>query len=521
MINIAIYFDNSLEQTPFVLSRQNGIIRINLKFSKFKLIDDTVTLGYQDTIDSLRRLKSINNNRQKRIEILFGLNIGYSKGDEAKRWSFSKQDIIGDRLNKDFLKLLRNYENGKIVWKDFYNEVIKEKQNIITAVEEKYKDLKKNYAISAYKEEWLEQEFALDSYFLCHQFQGIKLDNRKINELLKDLNFQKYKSLYYLEKNYKIDISSEYISDELMHGLVLSYAKNEEKVEELSELFQVLNAENSMIEAIRTVRECKIDYSNLIRHYSLNENQLIYPQYNTISSCSGRILISSPGTQYLKKSKRDIFCANDGCSLVYFDFRNYEPGIAAGLSGDDEFIKYYNSGDMYSKISLDYYGSNEMRKNVKISILAYLYGMSEESLKKYFKKTNDFNPDNVIELLNKFTVFQKWKTLIIKQSKKDFETVQRVYTRKYLSTKEWKINTSAVNHVVQSTGSMILKKCINKIVAVSGVKVLIPMHDAILCELDNNNIDRLKLSVSNLMENTFAEIIKNAKSRVIIGNFAE
>ena len=276
-----------------------------------------------------------------------------------------------------------------------------------------------------------------------------------------------------------------------------------------------------MIEAIRTVRECKIDYSNLIRHYSLNEDESVFPQYDTIGSSSGRIFISSPGTQYLKKTKRDIFSPRDGCSLIYFDFRNYEPGITAGLSGDDEFIEYYNSGDMYSKISEDYYGSNEMRKNVKISLLASLYGMSEDSLHKYFRNTNEFNPSKVIDLLKSFTTFQKWKAKILRESKKNLEAVQSVYTRKFLSTKEWKINTSAVNHIIQSTGSMILKKCISKVIKIPDVRILIPMHDALLCEICDDNIENLKDKVINLMEETFIENIKNAKSKIVIGSFSD
>jgi len=521
MKNIAIYFDNNLEINPLILVRQNGVVKVIRKVSSLKLLDGTITLGYQDTIDSLRRLNSINNYKQKRIEVLFGLNIGYAKSDEPKKWKFSKQDIIANYIENSFLKKLRNYESGNILLKDFFNEVIDKKHQIIEAVDKKYNELNELYSTSENRKEWLNIEYEIDSYFLSNQFNGIKLDNNRINNLLKELNYQKYRSLYYLEKNHGIDIAGDYISERYINKLVLKESQEYERTDEISELLQVLNEDNEMIEAIRTVRECKIDYSNLIRHYSLNENQLIYPQYDTIGSSSGRIFISSPGTQYLKKSKRDIFVPNEGWSLKYFDFRNYEPGITAGLSGDQDFIDYYNSGDMYSRISTEYYNSEDMRKNVKISVLASLYGMSEDSLIKYFKKTNNFNPGSVIELLKSFSSFQKWKNDIIKESLKTKEAIQDVYTRKFLPNKEWKVNTSAVNHIIQSTGSMILKKCINEVIKISGVRVLVPMHDALLCEIHDENIESLSQQVSEIMEETFLEKIEKAKSKIVIGSFSE
>ncbi len=139
MSDVAVYFDNKLERNPFIISKQNGIIKIIHKVSSFKINDGTITLGYQDTIDSLRRLKSKNNCNQRRIELLFGLNIGFAKSDSPKIWKFTKRDIIGDKLSKNFLKLLRDYENGNIVWKSFYNEIIDEKNKIIEELQKSEK----------------------------------------------------------------------------------------------------------------------------------------------------------------------------------------------------------------------------------------------------------------------------------------------------------------------------------------------------------------------------------------------
>jgi len=338
MRNIAVIFDNALEVVPFALMSINDNVRVIRDFRKLKLPNGILTLGYGDAIDSFRNLNYQFNVSQKRLEVLSALTIEYSKGDQPKKWRFRKQEIIGKYLPGSFLASLKKYENGEISWSTFDKKLFQVKTELLTAVEKTYDELVLNYANSCdYRMSWLETEFKIDNYFLAVQYNGVKVDREKIAILLSNLNFQKYSALLYLEKNFNLDISSGYLSDDKIDKLILNDYQNIEKTEELTDLIQIQNTCDKRIEAITTVKECRLDYANLIKHYSLNESQNIYPQYEIIGSSSGRIFVSSPGTQYLKKSKRDIFLSQDGDELIYFDFRNYEPGIAAGLSNDKKF----------------------------------------------------------------------------------------------------------------------------------------------------------------------------------------
>ncbi|MGZ3814398.1 MAG: DNA polymerase [Methanobacterium sp.] len=520
MHDIAIIFDNALEAVPFALVSINDNVRVIRDFRKIKLPDDILTLGYGDAIDSFRKLDYQFKVSQKRLEVLFALTIGYSKGDQPKKWRFRKQEIIGKYLPSSFLPSLKKHENGEISWNEFSKELFQVKTELLTAVEKSYDELVLSYSNSCkYRMSWLETEFKIDNYFLAVQYNGVKVDKDKIATLLSDLNFQKYSALLYLEKNFNLDISSGYLSDEKIDELVLNDYQNEEKTEELTDLIQVENTCDKRIDAITTVKECRLDYANLIKHYSLNESQNIYPQYEIIGSSSGRIFVSSPGTQYLKKSKRDIFLSQDGYKLIYFDFRNYEPGIVAGLSNDKQFIEYYNSGDMYLKIATDVYKAPEKRKEVKITVLASLYGMSRKSLQKYFAKNDSFAPDGVLEVLETFGIFQSWKNDVLSKAYEDKIVVDKTYTRRFLSTKEWKIKTSALNHIIQSTGTRILKSCIIELLPLDDLKVLIPMHDALLCEIKYEKSDELKNKVVDKMESVFNDEIVNTTSRVVVSDF--
>jgi hypothetical protein len=519
MRNIAIFFDNLIDSVPFALVHINGRTRVVRDFRRLEFPIGTITLGYRDCIDSFRRLKIKPIKDQIRLEIVYSLTIEYSKGDQSKKWAFKKQDIIGKNINPIFLKNIKRYDNGEIGWEDYSKELFSIKTDLLEAVEKTYCALFDKYVDgNKYKEKWLSIEYIVDNYFISNQYYGINVDNEKIKESLFTLNFEKYSSLLFLEKNYGIDISSSFISDEKISELTLVEYNENERTEELADLIQVINENDKRIEAISKVKECRIDYANLIKHYSLDVEQKVFPQYETIGSSSGRIFLSSPGTQYLKKTKRDIFVASDGFQIAYFDFRNYEPGIAAGLSRDPKFIEYYSTGDMYLRIANESQGNEEKRKSVKISVLSYLYGMSRESLRKYFEKEIDFNPDFVVDILENFSVFTKWKNRIISMALKNNVIHDKSYTRRFLPNKEWKIKTSALNHVIQSTGSRILKRCIAEVGKIEGVRILVPMHDALLCEINSGKYDDLKKKVIVTMEKIFTQEVVKTNSKVIVSN---
>ena len=522
MSNVAIYFDNNIDQVPFVVAKSDGITKIHRNVAKFRLLPGTITLGFTDAIDSMRRLNSRQQFEQKRIEIIFALNICYSKGDQPKKWQFKKQDIIGSKLSKELTATIKKFDNGEIGWAELSTILFAEKEQLVESVRATYSELTSMYSIDNLERlAWLDLEHKIDSSFLQNQFMGIEVDKHKIENLLKDLNIQKYSALLYLESNYNLDISSAYLSDEYIDNIVLIDTSDSERTEELSELVQVLDGDDERIDAISKVRECKIDFANLIKHYTLEESQCVYPQYDTVASSSGRIFISSPGTQYIKKSKRDIFVTRPGFRLCYFDFRNYEPGIAAGLSGDPAFIAYYNAGDMYLKIATDLYNTPEFRKHVKVALLASLYGMSPKSLARHFKGQTNFDPSKVITLLDSFGIFKVWKNKIIDDAVAKNEARHQTYTRKFTPEKPWKSKTSALNHVIQSTGSVILKKCILEIGQLTSVRILIPMHDALLCELYAENYSEKEQQIISIMEDVFRLEVVNSTSKVVVADFSE
>lgn len=179
MPNVALYFDNNIDQVSFVLAKQNNITRIHRDFRKFQLLPGTITLGFGSAIDSLCRLQAKWQIEQKRIEIVFALNIGYSKGDQPKKWQFKKQDIIGSKIPNELAANIKKYDNGEIGWEEFSPLLFAAKKELIESVETVYSELVINYSsVNTSRGSWIDLEHKIDSYFLKIQFDGIEVDRK-------------------------------------------------------------------------------------------------------------------------------------------------------------------------------------------------------------------------------------------------------------------------------------------------------------------------------------------------------
>lgn len=76
-------------------------------------------------------------------------------------------------------------------------------------------------------------------------------------------------------------------------------------------------------------------------------SDIIRPVVDVFGSRTSRIQLRSPSLQNIPKQYRTIIAAHDGGQLSYVDFDQFEVGIMAALSGDEELKRLYAAGDMY------------------------------------------------------------------------------------------------------------------------------------------------------------------------------
>jgi DNA polymerase I len=210
----------------------------------------------------------------------------------------------------------------------------------------------------------------------------------------------------------------------------------------------------------------------------------VIPIIDIFGSITSRIYFKDPVFQNLAKRHRNIIAPSAGKILSYVDYDQFEVGIMAALSMDPQMLRLYGSEDIYSVLSIDIFGGDEKRKVAKRLFLSYAYGMKAKSLIDAAvaqggdrKKVKDFFAE--------FKVFEAWKKDVVGRFEADgrigsgFGNFHRRDCEGPLSEKE---KRAGVSQVVQGTGSLIFKKALLRMREQIEVRILLPMHDAVLIE---------------------------------------
>ena len=243
-----------------------------------------------------------------------------------------------------------------------------------------------------------------------------------------------------------------------------------------------------------------------------HSQQRIHPIVDSFGSITSRIYFKDPSLQNLAKRHRNIICADEGKSLSYVDYDQYEVGIMAALSEDPVLLTLYSAGDLYQTVSEELFSSPLKRKQAKRLFLSYAYGMNFKSLIDAAVSFGAQRPA-ARTFFRGFTVFENWKL----QVWHEFKETGRIGTSlgNYMNrTGQGELSASekrsAVSQVVQGTASLIFKKALLRLSHESAVELKIPMHDAALvqhaAEYDPANLVRI-----------FAEVMSAHLSHRIVG----
>ena len=213
---------------------------------------------------------------------------------------------------------------------------------------------------------------------------------------------------------------------------------------------------------------------------------------------------------------RGLIRPKPGTALVYIDWGQQEFGIGAALSEDPMMLEAYNSGDPYLEFAKqagavppnatkDTYG--EERELYKACALAVQYGMGEQSLAYRIGRP----PIEARELLRKhhetYRRFWQWSDRIVTHAM----VMNRIHT-----VFGWPLHVSGEpnerslrNFPMQANGAEMLRLACC-LATERGIRVCMPVHDAILIEADIGNIDETVEA---------AQLAMAEASRVVLNGF--
>jgi DNA polymerase-1 len=217
---------------------------------------------------------------------------------------------------------------------------------------------------------------------------------------------------------------------------------------------------------------------------------------------------------------RSLIKPEPGMAVAYIDYSSMEFLLAAARSADGSMLKMYQSGDPYLSFaknvgvvpkSATKESHEPVRDNYKVMLLSTQYGLSTRTLAARLKIPEFEAHEMLGQHHSQFSQYWAWSDDYIQQAMQT-GVVQTVFGWTYHVGTVGQINERSLrNWPIQSDGADILRiSCI--LAARHGIKILGPIHDAVLIEAP---IDRIEADVA-LMQ----EIMRRA-SRIVLNSDAD
>jgi DNA polymerase-1 len=210
-----------------------------------------------------------------------------------------------------------------------------------------------------------------------------------------------------------------------------------------------------------------------------------------------------------------------GRALVYLDYRQQEWGIAAALSEDANMMRAYRMGDPYPGFAhlAGAVPSGATKKShprerdlFKQCALAVMYGMGVDGLAAKIGRRKS-EAQALLDLHRRtFPRLWDWLEAVIMQALSTRRLESRFGWSCWFDPREPKPRTIR-NYLVQANGAEMLRVAV-LLAQQSGVRVLAPVHDALLIEADEREVLSVAAAAVSAMESASLAVHRNLRIEV-------
>lgn len=464
-----------------ISDNKNGIVP-NLVYNK---IFNSHDLYYCTQVSEF--IKQYNEFSTSQLPILIDIE-SYSKQFIQKSKPLENQD------KWNLFKLLKERQllpNGFQITEDNIFEYIQKVSEFIQEITENTAFLE--------KERFENIEIPVNRIIYERQREGIAVDVDSAKERIEYLEETVFNTKIKLQLDFKVfspekkEVQINWLESNGIEisGSIERTLKNYSKLNEGCKLFYDL---------IRTQKDLDSFLDILARR---GGNTRTYPSFHGFGTITSRITLREPALQNLKRENRRIIKPDEGYEFLYIDYSQFEAGILASLSKEDQLCKLYDS-DIYSDMVSSIKGTIETRDDAKIEFYKFMYGAS------------NLLPD-VNRYFSKFKKLQAYK----KKIEKEATEINIIGTAmgNYRNIEE--NITLSLSHAIQATASLIFKKAIiNVYKEIPEAKFVLPMHDAALYQVNNKyDLEEITNKVKAIFIQVFAEQCPGITPRVNSSEF--
>jgi DNA polymerase-1 len=300
------------------------------------------------------------------------------------------------------------------------------------------------------------------------------------------------------------------------------YSTGAEELEKLRDTHPLIE----LIFEYRELAKLKNTYIDALPTLINQKTGRIHTSFNQAIVATGRLSSSNPNLQNIPirsevgQDIRRAFVADKGYSLLSADYSQIELRIIAHISGDETMKQAFHSGhDIHTSTAAKVYNVAEkevtpiMRRNAKVVNFGIVYGISPHGLARQSELSYGEARGFIDKYFETHPGIQKYmKQVVIDAREAGFtETIfgRRRYLPELNSTNHiirGAAERMALNMPIQGTAADLIKLAMIEIARElpeisSKSRLLLQVHDELLFEVPDREIERVKKLVKEKMEN--------------------
>lgn len=367
---------------------------------------------------------------------------------------------------------------------------------------------------------------------------GVKVDAEKLKDLSKEFEgwLGEIEKEIFSEVGYEFNLNSPLqLREVLFETLELPQKKLTKKgdpstdVEVLTDLSKFHVVPEKVLEH-RTLSKLKSTYLDALPKLINPKTGRIHTSFNPVGSSTGRLSSSDPNLQNIPiktaqgRRIREAFVPDEGHTLLSADYSQIELRLLAHFSGDDSLIEaFLNDSDIHNRTAAEIFGVTEdlvtpdMRRLSKNINFGIIYGISAFGLAKQLGTSVSISKSYIDEYFKRYGKVKEYieKSISNAQTKGYAETLlgrRRPIPELQSNNRALRGfgERAAMNTPIQGSAADIINIAmiaINDKLADYQSRMILQVHDELLFEVKNEELDKLSLMVKEEMESAWKLIV--------------
>ena len=364
------------------------------------------------------------------------------------------------------------------------------------------------------------------------EWNGVRVDEKRRDEAIARISVHKVRLEEHLAAEYGIlnSRSHKQLSEFFRGcGLLHEFLKNKKVSFDKKILKQnaALHPAIALLRAARRASDLLAD--KFLSSEFVSEDGRVRAQHRQLGADTGRQTSRWPNLLGLDRVLRPLVAPDPGCGIGEVDLSQVEVGVAASIYGDDELVRMFNSGDVYSAMAQNFFleklseedlviGGKEfkrkhkdLRDQMKTGTLGMMYGITPVSLSKKLGTTKEKAAAFQKRFMAMFPHLQEGLMLAAQQGAIRGYACTISGLKRYRGKKgaasRWERNW-LVNHPVQGSAAVAFKAAgnrLDKLYQQYGAQIIIPLHDAFIFEAPMDELEAVSELTSRVMCDTLQE----------------